>query len=270
MRRLRRKIIVLVSAPLCLVLSLNFFTGLMNSMHPKVIAKEPFYFSDLVSSYSRLSSTMRYPSGDTFKIRIRIQSEWRPLENPVVDLFPVIGRNGENVYKCKENCKSMPDLHTPDDVIILNEWKGTWYFMADRRLDVRQQGGPPYTFGMSEGKQWVQISREQFPKELAIDNMDFSIGNPSYMVRDSTRETFSMSHMWISHKFIWLYLERGILVGSYVNELSHIFSDREAFAFFLKYIKPHWKFGNPVLDMDFTPYEGMDPGQIPFPEEVGK
>jgi hypothetical protein len=124
------------------------------------------------------------------------------------------------------------------------------------------------------GKKWVPISREEFPKQLAIENESFRLDEIS---RDPTRVGFSDSSQWKSHKRLWYFLltgEEWEQVREWVGDEHRLvhdpFPDTEAFSFFLKHIKPHWKFNNPVLDMDFTPYEGMHPGQIPFPEEVGQ
>lgn len=228
--------------------------------------EDKWNWRDLVSKYSRTISEERLadPEGEKFKVKYRFQSS--------VDISPIIGpdisfgRQGSTVIKCIDNCdfpKLMIRIHY--HLIVLNRWHGVWYYVAKRFMSE----GPLYLFGKAEKERWIPISAKEFPPQLAITNMNYELDDEKYMTRDSTRKEFSTSKPWLRQKGLWYFLKYEKSYEYQYNKPDPL-PDSEAFPFFLKYIKPHWKFDNPVLDMDFSPYEGIDPGMIPFPNEIRK
>jgi hypothetical protein len=247
-----------------MILSLNLY-AIEREGVPMEVKKERFHLADIWSQYENYEWAYRRPDGSEFLVYIRFQDT-----RVIIDVGPLgtwleIGRTGQTMYRCDSGCKGMPVLYLPRTYRLrsLNQWQGTWYAHIYRY--------PFRYFAKAEKKRWVIIPREEFPLEIAFENeyTNFSTTGEyaQSAVRDSTRKNFSNSKSWKYNKDLWYFLLTGNEV-SYEN-LDYVFPDTEAFSFFLKYIKPHWKFDNPVLDMDFSPYEGMDPGQIPFPEEIG-
>jgi hypothetical protein len=239
---------------------------------------------DLISHYTwgKQNVLLAQPDGGTFSMSYRWQRSWSitilDLRHGGWDLD--FGRKGNDVYKCKQRC-AFPNLRMDGNywLELINKWNGSWYYCVSNSHFKDQ---PYFLFGKAVGKKWVPISWEEFPKQLAIRNVDIRMDE---VTRDPTRAQFSDSRAWSSAKRLWYYTVRGrsrekdeVIKfkevegrAAPVPYVAHDpFPETEAFSYFLKYIKPHWKFNNPVLDMDFTPYEGMHPGQIPFPEELGQ
>lgn len=114
---------------------------------------------------------------------------------------------------------------------ILNVWKNVLYLVINEK-----NGFDNFKFLKYNNKNdWEEISEKEFPKEIAIENIDISVGN-SYKI-DPELENFRSENT----AFIWKRLGSDFTFYNIWKQSNGFVEKEYLIDFKKKYIDPYWK-----------------------------